>query len=91
MQLETRFLRLKIPVAVGSYFGGWRVTWAGGWTRHKLSYLVMVARVVSPASQPARIASTTSRGMRSSSSSPAASRFNDLQENKSPSPHQKFN
>jgi hypothetical protein len=48
MQLETKFLRLKTPVTVGSYFGDWRVTWAGGWTRHKLCYLVMVVRVVKP-------------------------------------------
>jgi hypothetical protein len=46
MRIETKFLRLKIPVTVGSYFGDWRVTWAGGWTRDRLSYLVMVARVV---------------------------------------------
>ncbi len=45
MQLETKFLRLKLPVTVGFYFGEWRVTWAGGWTRDKLSYLVMVVRV----------------------------------------------
>jgi len=45
MRLETKFLRLKTPVTVGSYFGEWRVTWAGGWTRHKLSFLVMVARI----------------------------------------------
>lgn len=45
MRLQTKFLRLKFPVAVGSYFGDWRVTWAGGWTRHRLSYLVMVVRI----------------------------------------------
>jgi hypothetical protein len=46
VQIETKFLRLKTPVTLGSYFGDWRVTWLGGWTRGKLSYLVMVARVV---------------------------------------------
>ncbi len=45
MQLETKFLRLKTPVTVGSYFGEWRVTWTGGWTRDKRPYLVMVVRV----------------------------------------------
>jgi hypothetical protein len=44
MLLETKFLGLKTPVTAGSYFGEWRVTWAGGWTRHKLSYLAMVDR-----------------------------------------------
>ena len=47
MQLETKFLRLKTPVALGSRFGDWKVCWLGGWTRHKLSYLVMVVRVIS--------------------------------------------
>jgi hypothetical protein len=45
MQLETKFLRLRTPVTIGSRFGDWEVTWLGGWTRHRLSYLVMVARV----------------------------------------------
>ena len=47
MQLETKFLRLKTPVALGSRFGDWKVCWLGGWTRHKRSYLVMVVRVIS--------------------------------------------
>jgi hypothetical protein len=45
MKIETKFLRLKMPVTIGSWFGDWRVMWLGGWTRHQLSYLVMVARV----------------------------------------------
>jgi hypothetical protein len=45
MQLETKFLRLRTPVTVGSYFGEWQVTWLGGWTREGLAYLVMVAKV----------------------------------------------
>lgn len=45
MQVETKFLRLKTPVALGSSFGEWHVTWLGGWTRNKLAFLVMVARV----------------------------------------------
>jgi hypothetical protein len=32
MRLETKFLRLKTPVTVGSRFGEWRVCWLGGWT-----------------------------------------------------------
>jgi hypothetical protein len=49
MQLETKFLRLRTPVTLGSRFDEWEVTWVGGWTRHQLSYLVMVARIKPPA------------------------------------------
>jgi hypothetical protein len=48
MRLETKFLRLRTPVTIGSRFGDWEVTWVGGWTRHRLSYLVMVARIKLP-------------------------------------------
>ena len=46
MLLETKFLRLPVPVTIGSRFGDWRVCWLGGWTRNRLSYLVMVVRLV---------------------------------------------
>jgi hypothetical protein len=46
MRVETKFLRLKTPVTIGSLFGEWRVCWVGGWTRDRLSYIVMVAREV---------------------------------------------
>jgi len=42
MQLQTKLLRLRTPVSIGSRFGDWKVTWLGGWTRCRLSYLVMV-------------------------------------------------
>ncbi len=48
MRIETKFLRLKTPVTIGSYFDDWRVCWLGGWTRDKRSYIVMVARVIDP-------------------------------------------
>ena len=32
-------------MTIGSRFGDWEVTWLGDWTRHRLSYLVMVVRV----------------------------------------------
>jgi hypothetical protein len=48
MKLQTKFLRLRTPVALGSRFGDWHVTWLGGWTRDRLSYLVMVVRVEQP-------------------------------------------
>jgi len=41
MRLETKYLRLKTPVTLGSRFGDWRVCWLGGWTRDKLSYPVI--------------------------------------------------
>jgi hypothetical protein len=44
MQLETKFMRLPMPVTIGSRFGDWQVTW-GYWTKHRLSFLVMVVRV----------------------------------------------
>jgi hypothetical protein len=45
MRLETKFLRLKTPVTIGSRFGDWEVCWLGGWTRHRLRFVVMVVRV----------------------------------------------
>lgn len=49
MQIETKFLRLRTPVTIGSWFGDWIVTWDGGWTRDRLSYIVMVAKIEQPA------------------------------------------
>lgn len=45
MNLQTKFLCLRTPVTLGSRFGDWQVTWLGGWTRDRLSYLVMVLRI----------------------------------------------
>jgi hypothetical protein len=45
MQVETKFLRLRTPVTIGSWFGDWIVTGDGGWTRDRLSYIVMVAKI----------------------------------------------
>jgi hypothetical protein len=45
MQLETKFLRLRTPVTIGSRFGDWEVTWLGGWTRGRLSFLVMAVKI----------------------------------------------
>ena len=47
MNLETRYLWLRTPVTLNSRFGDWRVCWLGGWTRHRMSYLVMLVRVES--------------------------------------------
>jgi hypothetical protein len=45
MRIETKFLRLRTPVELGSRFGDWSVSWLGGWSRHRLHYLVMVTRI----------------------------------------------
>jgi hypothetical protein len=42
--LETKFLRLRTPVELGSRFDDWQVCWLGGWGKHRLFYLVMVVR-----------------------------------------------
>jgi hypothetical protein len=76
MKIETKFLRLKTPVTIGSFFGDWRVTWLGGWTRHKLSYLVMIARVapkrLNGATPPDRSPEAVSRVLPPSMASSAA-------------------
>ena len=56
MQLETKFLRLRIPVTIGSRFDDWTVSWIGGWSKHRLHYLVMVVRV-----KPAAFVTTQDR------------------------------
>jgi hypothetical protein len=45
MQMETKCLRLRNEVALGSQFGDWHVCWLGGWAEHRLYYLVMLVRV----------------------------------------------
>jgi len=40
--METKFLRLRTPVTIGSRFDDWKVCWLGGWTRDRLSYVVVV-------------------------------------------------
>jgi hypothetical protein len=55
MLLETKFLRLPTPVTIGSRFGDWRVCWLGGWTRNRLSFMVMVVRTkaeIDPSAPP---------------------------------------
>ena len=45
MHLESKFLRLQTAVTLGSRFDDWEVCWAGGWTRQKPSFLLMIVRV----------------------------------------------
>jgi len=44
--IETKFLRLRKPVAKGECIDGWRVCWVGGWDRGKVFFVVMVSRSV---------------------------------------------
>jgi len=44
MQTETKFLRLRTEVTLGSWFGEWQVCWLGGWSKHRLHYLVMLVK-----------------------------------------------
>lgn len=45
MQIETRFLRLHQPVALGDDIDGWRVCWLGGWDKARVFYIAMVVKV----------------------------------------------
>jgi hypothetical protein len=45
MQLETKFLRLRTPVEIGSRFDIWQVCWLGGWGRNRLYYLLTVVKI----------------------------------------------
>ena len=45
MQLETKFMRLRTPVGLGSRFDDWRVCWLGGWAKYRMYYLVMLVRI----------------------------------------------
>ncbi len=47
MPVETKYLRLRQPVALGCRIDGWRVCWLGGWDRQRIFYIVMVQRVES--------------------------------------------
>ena len=44
MEVETKFLRLCQPAAMGEQIDGWKVYWVGGWGRDRLFFYVMVAR-----------------------------------------------
>jgi len=48
MPVQTKFLRLRAPVALGDRIQGWRVCWLGGWDRGRLFFVVMVERSAEP-------------------------------------------
>src|SRR5438270_5805933 len=60
MRLETKFLRLRTPVTIGSRFGDWEACWLGGWTRDRLSYLVMTVLLPLPSKSHEKVQSKTS-------------------------------
>jgi hypothetical protein len=51
VQVETKFLRLRKPVALGDDIEGWRVCWLGGWDKGRVFYVVMVSRTKAPQSR----------------------------------------
>jgi len=53
MQVETKYLRLCQPAALGEHIDGWKVYWVGGWGRDGLFFYVMVARAEEQCSNPA--------------------------------------
>jgi hypothetical protein len=66
MQMETKFLRLRTPVELGSRFGDWEVCWLGGWARFRLHYLVMLVKVpcgILPANRTIDLAFAGKRAM----------------------------
>ena len=44
MEIETKFLRLFKPAALGDRIDGWRVCWVGGWDNCRVVFVVMVER-----------------------------------------------
>jgi len=46
MEVQTQFLRLRHPVALGDHLNGWRVCWLGGWDRGRIFFVVMVERTL---------------------------------------------
>ena len=52
MQVETKFLRLCQPAALGEQIDGWKVYWVGGWGRDRLFFYVMVARAEACSDSP---------------------------------------
>ena len=54
MILETKFLHLGRPAAMGEMMaGGWRVCWLGGWDKGRVFFVVMVVRKLAAPTQAA--------------------------------------
>lgn len=56
VEVETKFLRVFRPVAIGDRIDAWRVCWIGGWDRCRVVFVVMVERP-----RPARLAKPAQR------------------------------
>ena len=56
-QVETKYLRLCQPAALGEQIDGWKVYWVGGWGRDRLFFYVMVARAEEQSPKPTFIES----------------------------------
>jgi hypothetical protein len=61
MEIETRFLRLTKPTALGERIDGWRVCWIGGWDRCRVFFFVMVERPRRASFRPKRQAAKISK------------------------------
>jgi len=44
MHVQTKFLRLFRPAALGDRIDDWRVSWVGGWDKCRVLFVVMVER-----------------------------------------------
>ena len=53
MEIETKFLRVFRPVAIGDRIDGWRVCWIGGWNKCRVLFVVMVDRPLARGAIPA--------------------------------------
>ena len=60
MEVETNFLRLLKPVALGDRIDGWRVCWIGGWDKCRVLVVVMVERPRRTRRSARRAANTSS-------------------------------
>jgi hypothetical protein len=61
MQMETKYLRLRTEVTLGSWFDEWQVCWLGGWGKHRLYYLVMLVKAPKKEVQKGTPPATTAR------------------------------
>ena len=42
LEVETKFLRVFRPVAIGDRIDGWRVCWIGGWDKCRVIFVGVV-------------------------------------------------
>jgi hypothetical protein len=62
MPVQTKFLRLRAPAALGDRIEGWRVCRLGGWDRGRVFFVVMAERSGEPSSSSPRIQPRPRRG-----------------------------